>query len=354
MYQRSFVFGKIFKNDSITITKNDSYSSSTGYGFLTENVRQKNELLQIPEINNGFHLSPEYLDGVFPDDTAIMDDDIGCYLKDIKVLKNVPLTFKADVPKEGNYLVHLKITASHKGSDNIFLFSQCRRLMLKKRSMKPGQSFRIDFVVNACPIIPDSKAVSYSNNSINITLIGEHIALTELTIEETNVPTIYLAGNSTVTDQIGSYPYDPATCYCGWGQVLPAFLNSKVAVSNHAHSGFTTEAFRQKGHFQIILDRIKPKDFFFMQFGHNDQKLTHLAAFGGYADQLRRFIHEIKAKGAYPILVTPIARNTWNGGNGTYLVCCTDDIQHINHPNHWVLDMTVGYNDISLFRASPV
>ena len=132
------------------------------------------------------------------------------------------------------------------------------------------------------------------------------------------IPTIYIAGDSTVTDQGANYPYNPATSYCGWAQVLPLFLKQGISVSNHSHSGLTTESFRSGGHWSIVERAIKPKDILIMQFGHNDQKDKTLGAFGGYADNLRRYVDEAQKKGAYPVIVTPVSRTIWNGPNGSF------------------------------------
>ena len=49
------------------------------------------------------------------------------------------------------------------------------------------------------------------------------------------------------------------------------------------------------------------------------QKLPGLQAKGGYRANLQRYIKENQAKGVYPVLVTPIARNTWRLRDQTYL-----------------------------------
>lgn len=85
---------------------------------------------------------------------------------------------------------------------------------------------------------------------------------------------------------------------------------------NHAHNGRSTETFRNEGHFDLIQKQLRPGDFVVIQFGHNDQKHPHLQAYNGYPENLRRFIAEIRAKKALPILATPIARNTWTEQNG--------------------------------------
>lgn len=102
----------------------------------------------------------------------------------------------------------------------------------------------------------------------------------------------------------------PGTSYCGWGQMLPAYLPD-VCITNHAHSGLTTESFTSEGHWDIVKPRLRAGDICLYQFGHNDQKLAHLQAYCGYTDRLRTYIKETRTAGAVPVLVTPLARNSW-------------------------------------------
>jgi lysophospholipase L1-like esterase len=122
-----------------------------------------------------------------------------------------------------------------------------------------------------------------------------------------DIPTIYIAGDSTVTDQIAEYPYVPKETFCGWGQALQGLLKPGIAVSNHAQSGSCTLAFIGTN-WNAFKDKIKPGDVLVCEFGHNDQKIKELDAFGGYAEKLRYFVNYAKEKGAYPILNSPINR----------------------------------------------
>lgn len=45
-----------------------------------------------------------------------------------------------------------------------------------------------------------------------------------------------------------------------------------------------------------------------MEFGHNDQKRRYLKAFDQYAANLRRYVRQIREKGAYPMIVTSLSR----------------------------------------------
>lgn len=128
--------------------------------------------------------------------------------------------------------------------------------------------------------------------------------------EAPDVRRIWVCGDSTVTDQTANLPYAPGTSYCGWGQMLPAYLPD-VCITNHAHSGLTTESFTSEGHWDIVKPRLRAGDICLYQFGHNDQKLAHLQAYGGYTDRLRTYIKEARTAGAVPVLVTPLARNSW-------------------------------------------
>jgi lysophospholipase L1-like esterase len=129
-----------------------------------------------------------------------------------------------------------------------------------------------------------------------------------LEIAPAAVPVVYLAGDSTVTDQ----PYEPGA---SWGQMLPRFLPG-VAVANHAESGETLKSFITELRLAKVLSQIKPGDYLFIQFGHNDEKKswpqTYVAAHTTYEAYLRAFIAEARLRGATPVLVTPLQRRVFD------------------------------------------
>lgn len=81
-----------------------------------------------------------------------------------------------------------------------------------------------------------------------------------------NVPTVFLAGNSTVVDQDN----EP---WASWGQMIPAFFNDRVCFANYAESGERADTFIKAGRLKKALTQMKPGDYMFIEFGHNDQKL---------------------------------------------------------------------------------
>lgn len=311
MFNKEFNFTTTGDSSTI-ISASTLYSKEQGYGFINEEVKQDNELLQLPELNNGFHSWYWYQGS---DLTKISNDEYGAFVEKISE-GSIPLCFKLDVPRSTNYFVTITITAIE-DSEDFILFTGRRRFMIRKKLHK-GEVFSKRYNVNVCDIIPRGKLTRHEDLTIDIAILGQDIRLQSVKVEENTSPTIFIAGDSTVTDQPACYPYQAEHCYSGWGQCLSSFITDELAISNHSHSGLTTESFRSEGHYDIVMDSIKEGDYCMFQFAHNDQKLAHLKAHEGYRNNLVNYINEIRDKGATPILVTPICRNSWKGIDGKY------------------------------------
>ena len=320
------------QQDGIQVPADMLYDSTnsdhdTSFGFLTEKNRRKQKSLQIAELNSGFDLVYWYRESEI---TEINADEYGCYIAGNNA-NQIPLTFITEIPEEGNYQVKITLYAATE-VEEVYVFLGRRRLAYIG-TILAGHSVTRTFVTNICPIIPRGYSDPMEDNTLDITVIGEAVHLQQIEIEAVKCKTLYIAGDSTVCDQSADYPYYPYHSYSGWGQMLPYYLGTSFAISNHSHSGLTTESFRSEGHYKILLDRIEKGDICLFQFGHNDQKLAHLMADGGYRDNLICYIKEIQAKGALPILVTPLARNTWKGNDDSYndlLVGYTEECKKIS------------------------
>jgi len=132
-------------------------------------------------------------------------------------------------------------------------------------------------------------------------------------------PRVHLVGDSTMANKDRATP-NPEY---GWGEQLPRYFRDPATVINYALNGRSGKSFRDEGHWDKVLAALQPGDWVIIQFGHNDQKSQdpkrYAAARGAFADQLRRFIAEVRAKQAYPVLATSVARRKWNTA-GTALV----------------------------------
>ncbi|MBO4595248.1 MAG: rhamnogalacturonan acetylesterase [Bacteroidales bacterium] len=105
----------------------------------------------------------------------------------------------------------------------------------------------------------------------------------------------------------------------GWGEMLgPALGGAKVF--NYAIGGQSTKSFIDEGRWDAAIARVKPGDLLLMQFGGNDQKVNspsrYVEAYGGFYDNLNRFIEETRAKGGVPVLVTSPSRRYFHS-NGS-------------------------------------
>ena len=102
----------------------------------------------------------------------------------------------------------------------------------------------------------------------------------------------------------------------GWGQMFQPLFDGTVTVENHAVNGRSTKSFRDEGRWDPILSRLHAGDWVFIQFGHNDQKAQDSSRYSApaqYAENLRRYVRETRAKGAVPVLLTPIVRRHFSG-----------------------------------------
>jgi lysophospholipase L1-like esterase len=122
--------------------------------------------------------------------------------------------------------------------------------------------------------------------------------------------TVYLIGDSTIADKpISVFPET------GWGMPFSIFFDSTVVVENHAKNGRSTRTFISENRWQPIADKLKPGDYVFMQFGHNDEskeKVDRYTSPEDYKKNLVRFISESRSKKAIPVLITPVTRRKFD------------------------------------------
>ena len=134
---------------------------------------------------------------------------------------------------------------------------------------------------------------------------------------------IYL-GDSTVTfNHIATYPQT------GLSQGLQWYLRDDVFVRSFAINGRSTKSFIDQGRLAAAEEYIRPGDFVFIQFGHNDEKmmdpLRYAAPYGEYQENLKKMADIARKKEAYPVILSPIARRLFDeagnflpGSHGEY------------------------------------
>ncbi len=124
---------------------------------------------------------------------------------------------------------------------------------------------------------------------------------------------VFLIGDSTAADKpLIDNPEH------GWGQMLPIFFSGNVQVLNYARNGRSTKSFIHEGRWKAVLDQLRPGDYVFIQFGHNDAKVQDTTRYApphtDYRQNLLKFIREARAKQANPVLLTPVNRRKFDEG----------------------------------------
>ena len=217
---------------------------------------------------------------------------------------------------EGNY--NVTVTLGHPDRESVTsIFSESRRLMLANVRVPAGKSVQRTFTVNIrTHRIPGGGEVKLKererdylhwDGKLTLQFAGPAPAVRGVEIAPAeNTVTVYLVGDSTVTDQ----PREP---YNSWGQMLPRFFKAGVAVANHAESGESLRSSLGARRIDKVMSSIKPGDYLFIQFGHNDQKdkSPGAGAFTTYADSLTRLVTEARKREALPVLITPVSRRSF-------------------------------------------
>ena len=146
----------------------------------------------------------------------------------------------------------------------------------------------------------------------------------------TNLPTLWLIGDSTVRNGTGGDGLNQQQW--GWGAPLVMYFDlAKINVVNRAFGGTSSRTFYSGFFWQNLKPQIKKGDFVIMQFGANDSggvkgkgalkgtgpetednvrngKTEVVHTFGWY---LHQFVKETREQGATPIICSLTPRKNW-------------------------------------------
>ena len=270
---------------AVQVKPTDVFSEERGYGYDFQDVIAEARKAQ----NDTYHLS----EGIFYFSVAVPD---------------------------GNYKVTVTL-GSKRMAGNTTVRAESRRLFIQNEKTKKREFKTLSFIVNKRNTtinMPDGKTDRVRikkreeskmnwDDKLTIEVNGDVPTVSSIKIEPVSeVPTLWLCGNSTVVDQ----DFEP---WASWGQMITRWFTDEVAVANYAESGETATSFIAAGRLKKIVSLMKKGDYIFMEFGHNDQKekRSGSGAFYNYAYALKQFVDEAHAKGVTPIFVTPTQRRVF-------------------------------------------
>jgi lysophospholipase L1-like esterase len=229
---------------------------------------------------------------------------------------NAPFFFSVKVP-DGNYRVSVTIgSRSHAAVTTVR--AENRRLMVEPTATRRREQQTVTFVVNKrSPRIDDRLSVRIKDRErdylhwddrLTLEFNGTQPAVSRIVIDpDTTATTVFLCGNSTVVDQ----SREP---WASWGQMIPRWWDDQVAVCNLAESGLTAGSFLAQGRLDYITAHMRPGDYVFCEFGHNDQKERSAGAGAWYnfSYNLKVFIDRVRQKGGTVVFCTPTQRRAFD------------------------------------------
>ena len=232
-----------------------------------------------------------------------------------------PFSFAVAVP-DGNYRVTVTLGAKKRVGQTV-VRAESRRHFVDLVTTKKGRYETVSFIVNKhSPMINGQervklkpREVGYKNwdDSLTLSFCGPAPAVQRIRIEpDTTATTVFLCGNSTVVDQ----EEEP---WASWGQMIPRWFTSHVAIANYAESGLSCTSFLAQLRLDKILSQLKRGDYVIVEFGHNDEKEKKAGdgAWYSYSRNLKIFVDRVREAGGKIIFCTPTARRFFNDDHQT-------------------------------------
>lgn len=126
---------------------------------------------------------------------------------------------------------------------------------------------------------------------------------------------IFIAGDSTAQ----TYREERDGLIKGWGQMLDYYLKDNIEVVNHAIGGRSTNSFIAEGRWEKLISEVRPGDYVFIQFGHNDASTRpeRHSSYEEYEANLKSMISDVRGKNACPVLLTSVVMRTFVNGHLT-------------------------------------
>jgi lysophospholipase L1-like esterase len=228
-----------------------------------------------------------------------------------------PFFFSVALP-EGNYNVTITF-GDQNAETTTTVKAELRRLMLEEVHTAPGKFTTRTFTVNIrTPQISTGGEVKLKDREktselwawdekLTLEFNNKRPSVCAIEIARADVPTLFLLGDSTVCDQ-ALEPFN------SWGQMVTRFFKPGIAISNHAESGESLRSSLGAKRLDKVLSLMKPGDYLFIQYGHNDEKEKGegVGAFTTYKASLKHFVAEARKHGGIPVLITPVQRRTFD------------------------------------------
>lgn len=214
-----------------------------------------------------------------------------------------PTRFALKVEDDTYYRVTAVVTTLDPSRDaSATLYTERKHPIYTDRTIKAGQTSTVAFTIRVTPIYyekSDPKGL-IADGMVNVCVAGDNAALAALKIEQIkSAPTLWVLGDSTVTDGNTTLPFFRLQNYTGVGTGLTKYLPSDIAMVNEGEGGL---AANDVNHYNVVKDRIKAGDWMYVEYGHNQSSVEE------YTSCLEKYFETCKTAGANLLIVSPIER----------------------------------------------
>ncbi len=301
------------------VTTDINYVENQAYGFIGTN-------------ENDYKLAGDRIDGFTQQQGQVitleaggstgLNDGIGSVGEDTYGNagdKYYPVRFALKVEDETYYRVKATVTTLDSTKPAVAsLYTERKHPLYTEKEIPAGETVTTEFTVRVTPIYyqKSDPQGAIADGMVNVAVLGENTALAALEIDQIETaPTLWVLGDSTVTDGGGTLPFWPLQNYTGVGTGLAKYLPSDIALVNEGEGGLNAA---DSLHFNMVSSRIKAGDYMYVEYGHNHKD----DGVAGYQSCLDKYYDVCRNVGATLILVGPIDRhnssqydastNTWS------------------------------------------
>ena len=286
--------------------------NTDGYGFLGINKNSD----KISNRLDGFGNQPGQVQDLRIGGGSGLNDAIGCVgilgldgqqPAELDPLGDAyyPTRFALKVEDETYYRVTATVTTLDPTKDaTATLYTERKHPIYTDRKIAAGETSEEVFTIRVTPIYYEKSEPKglIADGMVNVCVAGDNTALAALKIEQIKTaPTLWVLGDSTVTDGNTTLPFFRLQNYTGVGTGLTKYLPSNIAMVNEGEGGLNAA---DNNHFNVVKDRIKEGDWMYVEYGHNHKNDGP----EGYKSALDKYFNVCEEKGAKLLIVSPIER----------------------------------------------
>lgn len=227
-----------------------------------------------------------------------------------KADKYYPTRFALKVTDDTYYRVKATVTTLDPTKDaTVSLYTERKHPLYTEKKITAGQTYTESFSVRVTPIyyVQSAPTGQIADEMLTVGVLGENSALASVEIQQVQtIPTVWVLGDSTVTDGNTTLPFFPLQNYTGVGTGLTKYLRRDYAMVNEGEGGLNAA---DNNHFNMVNSRIQAGDYMYVEYGHNHKSDGP----AGYKSCLDKYYNACHEKGAKLLIVSPVqSDNSWN------------------------------------------